>query len=362
MSFHKFHIIILLSLNSCLLFGQDLHTEIEKIIMHDTDISYELTPGFVVAIIDGDSTYYESFGSKADERRSPLSKDDVFEIGSVTKLFTATIIDIASYEKMINLTDPVNEYLPLAYQNPRMKKLSIKDLLNHQSGLPKRPYGFGLKEVESQNPYKYYSKDDLLKSYSIFVQESNEAIYSHMNYALLEIILESVYGKSYNEILFEKILLPLNMNQSFVHFKEDKSILTAGLDRSGSQVTPWEFNSFTGSEGIKSSLSDLVKFVRANLGTIDVSLTSILDDNFEEDHTSFNDKIVVSTGWQIFKINKRLNAALHTGSTSGHSAFVGMIRETDTAVIVLSNSTFGTKDLGMLVLRMVNDNWKRKSN
>ena len=342
--------------------GQSLYREIERIIIHDTDISYELTPGFIIAIIDGDSTYIEKFGSKATQRRTPINQNDIFEIGSVTKLFTSTMFDIAREENKISFQDPVNEYLPVEYRNSRLNNITIHDLINHQSGLPKRPYGFGKKELDPQNPYKYYTKEDLLSSYKAFIPESSGPQYSHMNYALLEIILENVYKKPYEEIIDENIFLPLGMENSFVHVKEDKSILAAGLDRSGTEVAPREYASFAGSEAIKSSLNDLIRFMRVNLGWSDAPLTKVVQDNFEEENVSFNENIEVSNGWQILKINKRLDAAIHTGTTSGHSAFIGMIRTTGTGVIILSNSTFGTRDLGMLVLRMINNNWKRRSN
>ncbi len=344
------------------MYAQSINEEIENIILYDTDISYELTPGFIIGIIDGDSTYIERYGSSADDRRSKLNEGDIFEIGSITKLFTALLIDIAENEKLLSKGDKLNSFLTIEYQNPRLNKLRIKDLVNHQSGLPKRPYGFGAKEVDSQSPYQFYTKTDLLEAYSRFVKEEDIAIYSHMNYALLELVLEHVYNKPYYQILSEKILIPLEMNNTFVKFKEDKGILTAGLDRSGSKVAPWQFSSFEGSEGIKSTMGDMLKFMRANLGLDNNGISMLASNNFKDNHASFNENIVVSNGWQILKINKRLNAAIHTGSTSGHSAFIGLTRETGTGVVVLSNSTFGTKDLGLLVLRMVNHNWKRKPN
>lgn len=352
--------LLIIALVNC--YGQSINKEIENIILYDTDITYELTPGFIIGVIDGDSTYVESFGSKADDRRTKLERNDVFEIGSLSKLFTALLIDIAVSEDLIGLSDKLNDFIPFEYTNPRLKDLSISKLLNHQSGLPKRPYGFGEKQVDPQNPYQYYTKDDLLKSYAKYVPEEAGFTYSHMNYALLEIVLENLYAKSYAKIIKNKILDPLGMKETFVNYKEDRNVLTSGLDRSGSIVSPWMFNSFAGSEGIKSTMSDMMIFMRVHLGLDLDPISQICSDNFNAKHTSFNDKIVVSNGWQILKVSKKLNASMHTGTTSGHSAFIGITRETGTGVVILSNSTFGTKDLGLLVLRMINHNWKRKPN
>ena len=78
------------------------------------------------------------------------------------------------------------------------------------------------------------------------------------------------------------------------------------------------------------------------------------------EHPSYNEKLFYSSGWHGIKINKKTKALINNGNTSGHSAFIGMVPENRTAVVVLSNSAFGTKDLGLLILRMINYNWKRK--
>ena len=88
-------------------------------------------------------------------------------------------------------------------------------------------------------------------------------------------------------------------------------------------------------------------------------LENIFDQNFKGHFSSsFNAQLSVATGWHLINMNQ-FNIVTHSGKTSGHSAFVGMVRETKTAVIVLANSSLGTEDLGMQILRMINFNWKR---
>lgn len=103
----------------------------------------------------------------------------------------------------------------------------------------------------------------------------------------------------------------------------------------------------------------MVTFLKANMKMSGTGLDSIFDNNFgRNEFRSFNDQLSVSMGWH--NINKNhFNIVMHTGMTSGHSAFVGMVRETKTAVVIFANSSLGTQDLGLQILRLINYNWKR---
>ena len=338
----------------------DLKVEIDKLIRFDTEIDFKKTPGFIVAVVDNDSTYYFSFGTTSKGEKKDFSKDDIFEIGSVTKVFTASLISILVSEGLISYSDQVNSYLPKEYQNPRLKELTISDLITHQSGLPKRPTYFGRKEKDFQNPYEHYPVSELLTFYRDYIPEQRTFEYSHTNYALLEIIINKVTLKSFQDALTEKIFMPLAMSNTFVDFSEKKeNVIISGYSRALKQVQPWTFSAFKASEGIKSSASDMIKFIRANMNFPSSGLESIFKHNFNPPlNSSFNAQLSVATGWHLINMNQ-FYIATHTGKTSGHCAFVCMVRETKTAVVILTNSSIGTEDLGMQILRMINYNWKR---
>jgi CubicO group peptidase (beta-lactamase class C family) len=359
--FQKLVILILL-LSNVGLYSQsgDLKIEIDKLIRFDTEIDFKKIPGFIVAVIDNDSTYYFSFGTTSRGEKINFSKDDIFEIGSVTKVFTACLMSILVSEGLISYSDQVNSYLPEEYQNPRLKELTISDLITHQSGLPKRPSYFGRKEKDYQNPYENYPVSDLLTFYRDYIPEQKTFEYSHTNYALLELIINKVTSKSYQDVLTEKIFMPLGMSNSFVDFSEKKeNVITPGYSRALKRVQPWTFSAFKASEGIKSSATDMVKFIRANMNFPSSGLEFIFKDNFNPPlNSSFNTQLSVAMGWHLINMNQ-FYIATHTGKTSGHCAFVSMVRETKTAVVILTNSPIGTEDLGMQILRMINYNWKR---
>lgn len=357
---------ILFLLFPCFLAAQngDLKVEIERIILHDTEISLDETPGFIIGIVDQDSTYYVEFGSRAKRSKETLNAEDIFEVGSITKVFTTSLVSVLVNEGVIKYTDLINTYLPLEFQNPRMDEVTILNLIQHTSGLPVRPYFFGMKEKDPQNPYGYYEKSELLTFYSEFVPKDIGSFnYAHTNYGLLEIILESATRSSFDKLMNTYIFDPIQMDSSFVFFKErKKDVVTTGYDRAGRETNPWTFASFGASEGIKTSTSDLVKFMKINLGLSDHPYADLFAINHDKEvETNFNESIKAGKGWQIIDQRKGYDIITHTGKTNGHNAFMAFVKETGTGVVILSNSNIGTRDLGFLILRMINFNWKRKA-
>jgi CubicO group peptidase (beta-lactamase class C family) len=342
----------------------DLKVEIERIILHDTEISLDETPGFIIGIVDQDSTYYVAFGSDIKGRKSTLNTKDIFELGSITKVYTASLVSILVEEGYVSYDDKINTYLPDEYKNPRMDDVTLLDLVQHTSGLPVRPYFFGMKEKDPQNPYGFYDKSDLLDFYVNFVPQAIGSFnYAHTNYGLLEIILESATQASFEKLMVNYIFEPLKLESSFLFFKERKNdILTKGYDRAGRETSPWTFASFGASEGLKSNITDLIHFMKINMGLIDHPYSSIFANNhLKEVETDFNPSIRTGRGWQVIDQKKGYDIVTHTGKTNGHNAFMAFVKETGTGVIILSNSNIGTRDLGFLILRMINFNWKRKA-
>lgn len=343
---------------------EDLRFQIERIILNDTEISLDDTPGFLVGIVDGANTYYVDFGAKDLNREEKLVPTDIFELGSVSKVFTSSLLSVLVHDGLLSYQDKVNDLLPDEYQNPRLQELRIIDLVQHYSTLPIRPYYFGRKNIDPDNPYKYYTKDDLLKFYTEYVPENRDGFhYAHTNYALLEILLERATGKEYGQLLTEYLFSGLDMQSSFVDFKEEiDSVLTPGYDRASRLAEPWQFSSFAASEGVKSTAADLVKFMRANMGISNTRLDKIFEPNITADRpTDFNEQIYTGKGWQIISQRKKYDIVTHTGKTGGYSALLAFVKETKTGVVILSNSNIGTNNLGFLILRMINDNWKRKT-
>ncbi len=344
----------------------ELKKEIEKIILHDTEIELEKTPGFVIGVIDQDSTFFLDFGTAEKSMSRRLDKHSIFEIGSCTKVFTAALVDVLIQNGLLQQNTKVNDLIDPNFINPRLSDLTIEDLIMHTSGLPKRPQFFGKKEKSPKDPYANYSKNDLLKFYSEYVPDKKYKAgyrYAHTNYALIELVLEEKFEKEFEHILRIHLFDPLEMNRTFMSWSEERlTTITPGYGRNEQKSSPWSFKSFGASEGLKSNLEELCFFVRANMGIsftpMDQQLSNMLHPKIK---TKYNKKIKAAKGWHIVDHGSKYNIVMHSGTTSGHKAIMAFIKETQTGVVLLSNSSLGTEDLGILILRMINHNWKRKA-
>lgn len=355
------HIIILVSISVTLSAQLDnLKEEVGKIIRYDTEIDFERTPGSVIGVVDMDSTFIFPIGKE--EMVDQLSGESIFEIGSVTKVLTAALATTMINEGFFTRESLINDLIPAQYRNPRFSGLTVGDLLNHYGGFPKIPKMFGATQKLILDPYAHYSKAELFKYYKEYVPQKKEQKfeYSHLGYAILELVIEETGKKNYHDLIREKLFLPLEMKNSFIDFSEKKETVT-GYNLALRKAGPWHFQSFAASEGAKSTVNDLCKFIRAHFEDNSTPLSSLLGNAMQiEARTTYNDKIFIGNGWHIFEQSGKYEVYTHTGKTSGHSAFLAIIKDTHTGVVILSNSVHGTRDLGMLILRMINDNWKRK--
>lgn len=335
--------------------------QIDKILRFDLNIDYQTTPAFVIGLIDKDSIYTYTYGDSIFIEKYPQDQHSIYEIGSITKAFTASLVSLLSDEGKISLNDPINRLLPKKYRNPACSEIRINDLLMHTSPFTKIPKNLGKSQNNATNPFANYSKEDVLNYYQNLKPRNRKKqyAYSHINYALLEIIVELAMKQQFEDVLNEKLLKPLTLKNTYLSPDSTKRI-TEGINRSGKFNTFWTFKSFGASEGLKSTVADLSLFVQAHFKKHSLS-SSLLKTLHKSTTTHYNDKIYSARGWHIFDLNKNYNIINLTGRTSGHQSFVAFIPETETGVVLLTNARDGTEELGMLILRMINHNWKRKA-
>lgn len=343
----------------------DIRKEIDKIIYYDTEINAKEIPGFMIGLIFEDSLFTYDYGYADLKQSKPLTDDTVFELGGLTKVFTALLVDILVEDSILQYQQTVNSLLDSVYFNKSLTTLTVLDLITHQTGFPKLPYEFGVKEKDPGNPFAHYTKTDLLTFYHEYFEEpktKRQYTYSNVNYALLEVLIENATNQPYEKLVQDLIFTPLGMKNSFVHQDQEKGkVPTAGFSISGNPIKAFDFQSFAASEGIKSSMADLMSFMSENLYHNKESFR----DNLQNIRTGLiktkiNKQAKAAKGWHVITFRKYHNAILHSGSTNGHRSFIGFIPETKTGVVLLSNSENAVDGLGFLILRMLNYNWKKQ--
>lgn len=340
--------------------GQDsnLKIQIDRIIRFDTDIALEPTTGILVGVVDQDTSFVEVFGAN----QATLDDQSLFEIGSITKVMTANLVTVLLQDGLLDADASINDYLPQRYSNPRMEDVTVIDLMLHQAGLPRRPEGFGAKSQIILDPYRHYTRKDLLDYYHEFVPPKKQRFrYSHTAYALLELIIEQAVQMPFEEAMQQHVWEPAGLVHTRLSLPETKAITVPGHTFAGRETEAWSFASFAASEGVKSSLSDLMLYVQYLMrqdNALYSSLAPYLDTDLE---TDLGRRTYAGPGWQIVKSRKWYDILMHSGVTSGHHCYVNIVPETRTGVVVMCNNANGAQDLCFLVLRMINRNWDRRS-
>lgn len=335
-----------------------LRHEVEQIIYYETNVNLKEV-GLIIGILDGDSTYILPFDDCEKIIPGGLSDSSVFELGGLSKVFTATICHLLARDKLIELDNVVNEYLPVAYRNKALDDVTVKSLLNHTAGIPKVPLDLGQKISSSLDPYGEYSAADILTYYSSLARNdlNRPYTYSHLNYALLQWIITANTNRSIDQLFYDYISGPMTMDQST--FAVNTAVVP-GYDRADRLTPTWQLDAFAGSEGMKSSMQDLQIFIRSLMDPTH-DLNRIFKNQVEEQHQiPRSKKTYTADAWHLFRNKKYPDIYLHSGKTSGHGAMIAFVADTRTAVVILTNKVASMNGLGILILRMINDNWKRK--
>ncbi len=327
-----------------------LRRELNELIRYETNIDYKDTPGFIIGMLDKDTSFIYSFGRRAMEDESMIEKQDIFELGGATKLCTALLVELMSQDYDLDLHRSINAYLPV--QNPHFDSCTLFRLLTHTSGLPKYPPGWGIKEQDNQNPYGYFNRSDLEEFFISFplIVSPQDYLYSHLNYALIEWMLEYVSGKKYND------LIKMYVHQYF-NVGTNLKPTVQGYNLNGMPVKPWTYKTFGGALGLRGSLEDLMDLCHHFLYNNNTAFRTLM--KVTPTQIRKNDGWI-SMGWQVIPIPKNRFIHAQNGRTEGHHTFIGIIPDTHTAVVILANSATGTDLLGVSILRMMNRNWKRK--
>lgn len=246
-------------------FGQNFSQKIDSII----NDNYKKNPevGISVGFISNNEEYYTSHGKLNAESNTSIDKNSLFEIASITKILTSSLIAQAVLEHKLNLGDYIDGFLPKEYvlqQNLR-NKIKISDLASHQSGLPDIDFA-KLIEMNPQQPVSNVTAQTLAEIINNCseLKDYGKYRYSTIGYTLLGQILEKVYGKSYDEIIRAKIIKPLHMKTTFTKDFNVKNRTTAHNPNGGIQeFFKWNITASAGL--VKSNASDMVTYLKAVL-------------------------------------------------------------------------------------------------
>lgn len=327
----KFSVVLLLI--STFSFGQDITRKIDSIVK-DT---YQKNPnvGISVGFIKNNEEFFTAYGKLSKESQIEIDKNSLFEIASITKILTTNLIAQAAIENRIKLDDYIDNYLPSAYVLDKnlKNKIKISDLASHQSGLPDIDFG-KLIALNPQQPVSNVTEKTLtdIINNCTELKDYGKYRYSTIGYTLLGQILEKVYGKSYDAIITEKIIVSLKMKQTLTKDFNVKN-KTTGYNPDGGAQEFFEWNVTAAAGLVKSNAADMVAFLRAVLNKeTEIGKAAIITEKiFYKD-----EKREMGLGTNIMTDEKN-TIYLKSGDSMGQSSIICYDRAKNWGIILLLN-------------------------
>ncbi|MEP7354780.1 MAG: serine hydrolase [Acidobacteriota bacterium] len=329
--------------------------EIREILVKRIDQQKQAV-GIVVGVIEPAGRRIVAHGNLAKGDPQPegadkLNGDTIFEIGSVSKIFTSLVLADMVNHGEVALDDPASKYLPESVKLPERngKSITLRDLSTHTSGLPRLPDN--MKPKDLRNPYADYRLDDLyefLSGYTLPRDPGSEFEYSNLGGGLLGHLLARRAGTDYESLIRSRITQPLNMPDTGITLSASmEQRMATGHTGILMPAVNWDFSTLAGAGALRSSANDMLTFLEAFLGYKESPLSPAMKAMLEA--RSSVDK--TGLGWFIMSAHDREIAA-HDGGTGGFCSWVGCDPKERTGVVVLSNSstTIGVFDIGIHLL------------
>ncbi len=271
----------------------------------------------------------------------PVAPDDrtLYEIGSITKVFTSLLLADAVVRGEVTLDTPISQLLPseVVLPNEAGNRITLRMLATHTSGLPTIPV-----EIPADNftnPYAAYEIADLwatLRRVKLEFEPGTKAGYSNLAVGLLGTLLARNAGTTYADLLATRITGPLEMTDTIVELDQPlRDRFAPAFSSPGKPWSPWDFKALAGAGGIRSTTADMVRFARAMLHPSATPLQKAIE--LAWTRQDLNATLAPSgqaLGWML--IGER-STHWHNGMTGGFHAAIFVDREPGVAAIYLSN-------------------------
>lgn len=278
----------------------------------------------ILGVLQNGQEHVQGFGA---------DRATIYEIGSITKVFTAITLAKLSLDGVVKLDESVGKCLPADVPLPR--NISFTHLATHSSGLPRLPDNFmAIAGNRENDPYAAYRKEHLyewLRNPKKLKHPGGQMEYSNAGFGLLGHALELCAKKPYEALVREHLLEPLDMRHTAIQ----TSNVIAGHDPKGKAAGHWTFDVLAPAGAFRSNADDMLKFVRANLEPDRTPIAAALRLSHKRHFKDWAGQC--GLGWQIRTTFEDLTFLWHNGGTAGFISFVGFDPRHKTGLVLLSN-------------------------
>ncbi|HNT75039.1 MAG TPA: serine hydrolase domain-containing protein [Anaerolineae bacterium] len=331
--------------------------------MIDSFLDENVIPGMVVAVVDENGSHLFSYGYQGVNAQQKITPDTLFEIGSLSKVFTGLLLAEAVDSGAATLDDPIRSCIPQEFirEQAFYDQITLAHLTTHTSGLPRLPktLDFTLKSAfagfTGGNPYANVTREKLFSYLSRTAAPKSigtDWAYSNYGVGLLGACLSGKKGLSYEETLRSVIAAPLEMKNTTIHLNPAQEALYApgyrgylrlGRLMVGIQSQPWLMGEgLVGAGGIRSTGADMLKFLKAcisdELDFIPLSKEPIFRMDDESD---------LGMGWLLDRsMVENQTIIWHNGQTGGFNSYLAFSQDKPYGVFVIANTTINIQSLG----------------
>lgn len=307
--------------------------------------------GMVVGVVDSTGARYLAAGSAARGSTAVVDEQTVYEIGSITKVFTALLLADMAVRGEVGLDDPVQRWLPGSVRVPRRDSLEItlRLLASQRSGLPRLPDN--LAPANPQNPYADYDSVRLfafLNGYTLPRSPGARYEYSNLGAGLLGYALARRVGTSYEDLVLRRVALPLGLASTRITLTEDMRARLARGHAGEREAANWDLDALAGAGALRSTAADMTRFLAAAMGLVRTPLDSAFRLT-EQAQADAGPGMRIGLGWHVMQ-RGATRIVWHNGGTGGYRSFIGFDPARRIGVVVLSNSTEAADDVGFHAL------------
>jgi CubicO group peptidase (beta-lactamase class C family) len=261
--------------------------------------------------------------------------DTVYEIGSITKVFTGLLLAEAVERGEVSLDDAVQKHLGGAATMPvRGEPITLAHLASHTSGLPRLPDN--LKPQDPEDPYADYT---VTQAYAFLGGHTlrrgpGEYEYSNFGAGLLGHVLALRAGRTYEDLLLERVLVPLGLADTRITLSaEQRKRLAPGYDANLRPARNWMLPTLAGAGALRSTPRDMLAFARASLDPKGPLARAFALS--QRKRTSIPGGLAIGLGWHIAADGV---TRWHDGGTGGYRSWLAVVPARNLAVVLLANT------------------------
>ncbi|MFD9684540.1 serine hydrolase domain-containing protein [Kitasatospora sp. NPDC059146] len=338
--------------------------ELARLVQQTSDRVAGRCVGVVVAGVAGGAVEIRGAGRTGPGGEVPGART-LFDVGSVTKVFTALALARLALDGTVRLDEPLAEVLPRSTAVPSRggEAITLRHLATHTSGLPRLPRGVLLRALlrpDRADPYAHCTAERILSGLGrtrLRSAPGRNFRYSNLGAGLLGLALAHRAGTTYGELVDREVCAPLGLTDTCLRPDADQSArLASGHAPTGRPVPSWEFAALPGMGGLRSTAADLAAFLRAQLaaeGEPDAPLAPAMLLARETRHR-VNPSAWTHLGWLGHRLHAQQGRHLqlwHNGGTGGSASFLAFDPERQVGVVVLANSRRSVDEAGTALLR-----------